>query len=169
MARPDLSRVADYFHVYTNKVPENDLVTAFKNQYSLLSVFLKTIPVDKIDHRYAEGKWTVKEILQHLIDAERVFAYRALCFARKDSTPLPGFDENLYADNSQADKRDWNEMLEEFWTVRKTTEMLFNSFDEGQLDATGIASNNKHYVLGLGYIIVGHIYHHVGVIKERYL
>jgi hypothetical protein len=169
MARPDLSRVANYFHVYTNKVPENDLASAFKNQFSSLSSFFKSIPSDKIDYRYAEGKWTVKEILQHLIDAERVFAYRALCFARKDSTPLPSFDENLYADNSQAAKRDWNEMLEEFWTVRKTTEMLFNSFDEEQLDASGIASNNKHYVLGLGYITVGHVNHHVGVLKERYL
>ncbi|HUR65295.1 MAG TPA: DinB family protein [Chitinophagaceae bacterium] len=168
MPGPDLTRVADYFHTYTNKVPENDLSTAFKNQSTLLNPFFKNIPEEKIDYRYAEGKWTVKEMLQHLIDAERVFAYRALCFARKDSTPLPSFDENLYADNSQADKRDWNEMLEEFWAVRKTTEMLFNSFDDEQLDSSGIASNNKHYVLGLGYIIVGHVNHHVGVLKERY-
>ena len=95
--RPDLFRVGDWYHNYINQVPEDDLIIAFDKQGAALVRFLGTIPSDKYDYRYAEGKWTIKEVLQHIIDAERVFSYRALRFARKDSTPLPGFDENLFA------------------------------------------------------------------------
>src|SRR3569832_224983 len=109
MARPDISRVPEWYHRYINQVPENDLAEAIQNQTTNFCLFLESLPVNKRDYRYAEGKWTIKEVLQHIIDAERIFAYRALCFARKDSTPLPGFDENSYADNSKASTRDWNE------------------------------------------------------------
>src|SRR6187401_310355 len=97
MSRPDLARVPEYFHRYINQVEEDDLMPAFRNQTETFIDFLEQIPPAKIDYRYAEGKWTIKEILQHIIDAERIFAYRALCFARKDATPLPSFEENDYA------------------------------------------------------------------------
>jgi hypothetical protein len=169
MPRPDLSRIPEYYHRYINQVNEDELAAAFAWQSKAIQPLLRNIPVDKIDYRYAEGKWTVKELLQHLIDAERIFAYRALCFARKDDTPLPGFDENMYAENCMVSARDWNEMLDEFWTVRKTTELMFNSFNKEQLDASGVASNSPTYVLGIGFIIAGHLNHHVAVLKERYL
>lgn len=169
MSRPDLSRVPEWYHRYINQVAENDLTVAIQNQTAGFSLFLETLPADKRDFRYAAGKWTIKEVLQHIIDAERVFSYRALCFARKDSTPLPGFDENSYADHSKAATRDWNELVEEFKAVRQSTAILFNSFDAEQLEATGIASGKPVYVLAIGFIVVGHINHHVAVIKERYL
>jgi hypothetical protein len=169
MPRPDLSRVPEFYHNYINLVPETNLMTAFKNQTPVVIDFLQNLPADKIDYAYAEGKWTIKEMLQHIIDAERVFCYRALRFARKDPTPLPGFDENLFAANAKADKRKWNDLLEEFKTVRKATEWLFRSFDEQQLNETGISNNASNYVLGFGYISVGHVLHHVKIIKQRYL
>jgi uncharacterized damage-inducible protein DinB len=127
------------------------------------------MPAEKINYRYAKDKWTVKEVLQHMLDTERIFAYRALCIARKDSTHLPGFEENDYAANSKVSKRDWKEMIREFKAVRRSTEILFRSFDKQQLDATGTASGKSVYVLGIGFIIAGHINHHVNVLKERYL
>lgn len=169
MARPDLSRVPEWYHRYINQVQENDLATALQNQTKDFELFLTSLPAGKRDYRYVEGKWTIKEVLQHLIDAERIFAYRALCFARKDATPLPGFDENSYADNSKAAARDWEQLVEEFKVVRQSTNILFNSFDNDQLESPGNASGKPVYVLGIGFIIVGHINHHVTVIKERYL
>jgi uncharacterized damage-inducible protein DinB len=169
MPRPDLSLVPPFFHNYINQVPEDNIISAFKNETPILIKFLESIPENKYDHRYAEGKWTIREVLQHIIDAERVFAYRALRFARKDATPLAGFDENLYAITANAAKRNWNELIEEFKTVRKSSEYLFNSFDEEQLNAIGTSSNKTIPVIAIGYIIVGHPIHHKNIIEERYL
>ena len=169
MPRPNLNRIPAWFHNYVNQVPENDLMEAMKKQSPLFIQLLESIPVLKRDYRYAEGKWTIKEVLQHILDAERVFAYRGLCIARKDSSSLPGFDENDYADNSKADKRNWDEMIEEFKVVRRSSEILFGSFDEEQLESTGTANNNPIYVLAIGYVLVGHVNHHMAILKERYL
>ncbi len=169
MPRPDLTRVPEFYHNYIKLVPEDDLMTSLKNQTPVVIDFIKNIPVNKIDYAYAEGKWTIKEIMQHIIDAERVFCYRALRFARKDPTPLPGFDENLFAENAKTDNRNWNDLIEEFKAVRRATEWLYSSFDEEQLDATGFSNNNSNYVLAFGYITVGHSIHHTKIIKERYL
>jgi DinB superfamily len=167
--RPDLTRVPSFYHNYISQVPDNDLMTAFKNQTPIFIDFIKGIPANKINYAYAPNKWTIKEMLQHIIDAERVFCYRALRFARKDPTPLHGFDENLFAQNSKADKRNWDDLIEEFKTVRKATEWLYRSFDEEQLSATGVANNSSNYVLAFGYISIGHSIHHTNIIKERYL
>ena len=169
MARPDLSRVFQYFHRYINLVSEDDLMISFKNQTPAMVEFFQKIPRDKIDYAYAEGKWTIREVLQHIIDAERIFSYRALSFARKDAGPLPGFDENKFAETAKAGKRDWNELIDEFKTVRKSTEYLYGSFDDEQLNSGGIASGNPNYVLGFAYITIGHTLHHMKIIKERYL
>jgi len=167
--RPDLSRVPEFYHGYINQVPEDDLMQAFKNGTSSFIQLIENIPVEKRDYRYAEGKWTIKEVLQHIIDGERVFDYRALCFARKDPSPLPGFDENIFATNAKADKRKWDELLEEFKAVRKGSEILFGSFDDEQLNTEGVANNHKNYVLAFGYVVVGHSLHHIRIIRERYL
>lgn len=167
--RPDLSRVAENFHNYVNQVPEDDLAEAFERQSASFVRFLETIPPDRYDHRYAEDKWTIREVLQHIIDAERIFAYRALRFARKDRTPLPGFDENAYVETSKASSRSWDKLVEEFKVVRRSSELLFQSFDAEQLESDGISSNKSNYVLGLGFILIGHAVHHQRIMKERYL
>lgn len=169
MPRPNFSRMPEYFQRYVNQVPENDLMEAMKKQTPVFIKFLENIPETKWDYRYAEGKWTIKEALQHIIDTERIFSYRSLCIARKETASLPGFDENSYADNSKANQRDWNEMIEEFKAVRRSSEIMFGSFDDEQLDTSGTSNNNSIYVLALGFILVGHVNHHVTVLKERYL
>ena len=102
MPRPDLSRVPEFYHGYISKVKENDLMPALRNSTSELFDMLNAIPKEKYEYRYAEGKWTVKDVVQHMIDGERVFTYRALRFARKDDTPLPGFEENLFCSNCKS-------------------------------------------------------------------
>ncbi|HWR32942.1 MAG TPA: DinB family protein [Chitinophagaceae bacterium] len=169
MPRPDLSRVPEYYHQYINQVDGDDLMGVLQKQTRSLLKFLKEIPKDKRNYRYADDKWTVKEVLQHIIDTERIFAYRALCFARKDTTPLPSFEENDYAANCKADKRKWKDMISEFEAVRQSTVTLFDSFDEEQLESNGTASGKSSYVLGIGFIIAGHANHHLNVMKERYL
>ncbi len=169
MPRPDLSRVPEFFHGYINKVKEDDLMPALKSSTKTLFELLTTIPVDKHDYRYADGKWTIKEVVQHMLDGERVFTYRALRFARKDDTPLPGFDENLFAQTAKAHKRSWNDIVEEFAALRRASEAMFASFDNEQLESSGIASESPIYVLGIGYVVAGHVNHHCGIIKERYL
>ena len=169
MARPDLSRVPEHYHNYINQAEEDNLIDALETNAKSFTKLLKDIPNKKRDYRYAEGKWTIKELLQHIIDGERIFAYRALCFARKDATPLPGFEENDYAENSKAGKRKWKDLVKEFKAVRESTIILMNSFDEEQLEASGTANGKSNYVLSLGFIIAGHATHHIKVIKERYL
>ena len=167
--RPDLSRVPKFYHNYISHVPQEDLLEAFNSQTPAFIQFIESIPPGKYDFRYAEGKWTIKEVLQHVIDAERIFAYRALRFARKDPTFLPGFDENTFAENARADKREWKNLLEEFKAVRMGSEYLFASFDNDQLEASGTANNSSVYVLGIGFLLIGHSLHHMNVIRERYL
>lgn len=169
MGKPDLSRIPEWYHGYINKVKEDDLTAAFNIQTPPFLKFLEELPEAKRDYRYADGKWTVKEMLQHIIDAERIFAYRALRFARKDRTPLPGFDENEYAKNAIVSNRDWDNMVEEFRVLRKSTELMFASFSNEELELSGTASEKPVYVLGIGFIIIGHVAHHWDIIKERYL
>lgn len=131
--------------------------------------FVRELPMDKFDYRYEEGKWTIKDILLHLIDAERIFAYRALRFARNDQTELAGFEENDYVMVAQANFRSIQDLLTEFLTVRNATLTLFKSFDQEMMLRSGIASNNSVTVRALGFIIIGHQNHHQQVFEERYL
>jgi uncharacterized damage-inducible protein DinB len=167
--RPDLSRVPVFFHNYISQVKQDELQEAFSIETPAFVQFIESIPSSKYDHRYAEGKWTIREVLQHVIDAERIFAYRALRFARKDTTPLPGFDENSFAENAKSDKREWKDLVGEFKAVRTASEYLFASFDKDQLEATGTSNNNPIYVLGLGFILLGHSLHHKRILMEKYL
>lgn len=170
MSRPDLSRVTHFYHKYIQLVTEDDLLTAFEAHSAPFISYLKSIPEEKRLYRYAPGKWSIQEMVQHLVDAERVFSYRALCFARMDTQPLPGFDENPYAEASRADSRNWNELMEEFECLRKATILLYRSFNAEQLEAGGISSGNlKNYVMALGFVILGHCAHHQSVLEERYL
>jgi uncharacterized damage-inducible protein DinB len=125
--------------------------------------------MDKFDYRYAEGKWTIKDIIQHVIDTERIFAYRALRISRNDITPLPGFEENDYVENTKANERGIQDLLAEFSAVRYATLFLFKSFSEEQLKRIGTASGTAISVRAIGFIIIGHQKHHQNVFQERYL
>lgn len=154
---------------YVNLVKEEDLNEALTRNTKQFRKLLKQIPKKKINYAYAEGKWTLKEMLQHIVDAERVFTYRALSFARKDPAALPGFDENTWAITAKAPKRKWNDLVDEFNALRTANQFFFAAFDEDQLLTTGTANNNTANVAGLGFTCVGHVIHHIGIIKERYL
>ena len=131
--------------------------------------FVQNIPMDKFDFRYAEGKWTIKDIIQHLIDVERVFSYRAMRIARNDTTPLPGFDENFYVANTNANNRSIQDLLSELALVRQSTLFLFKSFTPEQLAKIGTASDKQVSVRAIGFILIGHQKHHQEVFRERYL
>lgn len=158
-----------YFTNYIQLVKEDDLLEAMNSQAPILSDFFYDLPAELAGYSYALGKWTLKELMQHIIDTERIFAYRALSVARKEQQSLPSFDENDYVTNSNAHKREWTSLLAEFKQVRKTTEILFQSFEEEVFQQSGLSSNKPVTVNALGFIIVGHVYHHIDIIKERYL
>lgn len=169
MPKPNPASYMAYFKRYVDQVPEEELMTAFKNQSSVIKDFLSTISEEKSMYAYDTGKWTLKELLQHIIDTERIFNYRALCISRKETASLPGFDENTYAENSNANRRKWQDLIDEFIAVRKTTEFLYSSFTDDVLEYSGISNNNPVTVLSLGFTTIGHFYHHKKVIEERYL
>jgi uncharacterized damage-inducible protein DinB len=168
ITRKDIS-VPEFYKGYINSVKEDDMMEALANNTRQFRKFLKHIPGKKINYAYAEGKWTVKELLQHMIDAERVFCYRALSFARKDSAPLPSFDENVWAITAKAPKRKWNDLVDEFKALRAANIAFFASLDEEQLQQTGTANNNVMSVAALGFVCAGHVAHHMRIIRERYL
>jgi DinB superfamily len=168
MARPVTGEHFAYFQKYIDLVPEDDALLAMENQEATIVSFLAGISEEKSMYRYAEDKWTLKEVLQHIIDAERIFSYRALAFARQDPNSIAGFEENAYAAVSEANRRSWADLTAEYLQVRKCTEILFRSFSEKQLSQTGTASDNLIKVNSIGFIIAGHFTHHANVIKERY-
>jgi uncharacterized damage-inducible protein DinB len=169
MANVDLSRVPEFYHRYINFVAEKDLGKAFQEHQTDFISTLKEIPTEKWDFRYAEGKWSIKELIQHIIDSERIFCYRALCIARKDKTSFPGFEEDDYAAASKAEKRTKEDLIEELSTVQRSSAQLFTSFDEEMLNESGISNGKSIYVKAIGYIIVGHTLHHKSILLERYL
>jgi hypothetical protein len=169
MPRPHLQRVPEYYHKYISKAEGEDLADVMDRHRRRFSEYLRTLPREKWDYRYAEGKWSVKELVQHIIDSERVFNYRALSIARGDSAQLPGFDENVFAKNSGADSRTPEALLEELESVQTSTALLFKSFSEEQLERSGTANGQPTYVRALGFINAGHALHHMGVLQERYM
>jgi len=157
-----------YFDRYINLVEDIALVKALE-KYGPTFLEAEKEKFEQLgDKVYAPGKWTIKDLLQHIIDAERVFAYRALRFSRNDKTELPGFDENSYAENTQVKDRSVADLLEEFGVVRQSTILFFKGLDDAALQREGIASGNKFSVLAIGFTLCGHLIHHMLVIKERY-
>jgi hypothetical protein len=165
----DLSRVPVFYHKYIQRIKEAELPEALRSLQSELNSFLEVLPEDKWSHKYAADKWTIKELVQHVTDAERIFCYRALCFSRGEKSSLPGFEENDYVKASNANNRSKESILQELKTVQAATLSLFDSMNEEQLNAEGVANNNPIYVKGIGFIVAGHAKHHLEIIKERYL
>lgn len=165
----NLETVPAFYKGYVKLVEHPDIIQALRiSGYRTLEL-IHSIPEAKTDFCYAEGKWSVREVLGHMMDAERIFAYRALRFARSDRTPLPGFDEQAYAPHLNVSSRSLAQLGEEMQHLRTTTVDLFQSFSEEMLTCKGMASNNELSVGALGIIIAGHETHHCKIIRERYL
>jgi len=164
-----VNEYADYYKSYIQVLEDVELIEEMEICIHEFIKFVQNISMDKFDYQYEEGKWTIKEIIQHLIDSERVFSYRALRISRNDKTPLPGFDENDYVDNSNGKERSLQSLLTEMAVVRQSTLSLFNSFSQEQLTKIGMASNNKVSVRAIGFKIIGHQKHHQKIFLERYL
>jgi len=169
MTRPDISTVPDFYKAYVDYVKDMDLHEALRHAGKLVQELLPTIPEEKGSYRYGVGKWTIKEVLNHIMDAERVFAYRALRFSRNDQTPLHPFEENDYAIQANANSRTLQQLGKEMQHLRDSTIDLYASFSPEMLQREGTASNKRISVLNLGYIIAGHDIHHRKVLIERYL
>jgi DinB superfamily len=168
MKRSDINPMPVYFDRYINLVADIDLVAAIQQSLNDIGRF----PLDKWtalgDRVYAPGKWTIKDMLQHIIDTERIFTYRALRFARNDSTVLPGFEEDDFANAAQATARPLEDLLAELTTMRQSSLQLFGSFTDEMLQRTGKAFKSDISVLALGFTLVGHQIHHLNVLAERY-
>lgn len=158
-----------YFQKYIHLNTSTELPEALKESTKRFKKLAGRINEKKSEFAYAEGKWTLKEVLQHMIDTERVFVYRALAFSRKDHTEQPGFDENSWAAGSKSSRRTWKELVEEFSLLRKSTQAFFEGMDDEQLSQSGVANGNEMNVIALGFITAGHLQHHIDIIKERYL
>ena len=167
-ARPAAGEYVEYFAAYISKVPDGDVRAQLAQQLPETIAYIKSRGDAWAMSRYAPGKWSVKEVINHLADAERVFSYRALRIARGDETPLPGFDENKWMPQTHADARSVQSLLDELAAVRASTVALFNSFDDDAWTRIGNASGKPISVRAIGYIVCGHERHHLAVLKERY-
>lgn len=166
--RPQPDEYAPFYETYVRLVPENDLMDAFHRAMDEIHGVLDAIPADKADYAYAEGKWTVKQLLQHIIDTERVFSYRAVCIARGEKQSLPGFDENEYAAAADVETRSLKDMKEELLSLRHSVYLMFKGFSPEMLKQIGTASGKPISTLALGYISIGHIRHHFTILHDRY-
>lgn len=169
MAKPAPGTYSTHYEDYIRIIPETDLKQAFANREINIGNFFNDINETRTEKGYAPGKWTIKDLLQHLIDCERIFCYRALCIARGEQKSLPGFDNEPYAQMAAANRRSWASLCKEFDVVRETTKLLFDSFSDADMGRSGLANNHPITVLALGYITLGHAYHHIRIVKERYL
>lgn len=167
--RPQVKDHIPYFLKYIDLIPEGDIISALKANHQSTLDFIEAIPRLKVNHFYDEGKWTVKQVINHIIDTERILSYRALRFARGDAQLLPGFDENLYAANANLTETNMQLLMDEFDSVRLSTILMFKQLAEKQLLLKGNMASGETNVLSIGYFICGHAQHHVNVIKERYL
>lgn len=168
MNKSQIKKMPEYFDRYINYVSFSDVMDALQ-EYDIEYLLKEKRALEQIGHLvYAPGKWTIRDILQHVIDTERIFSYRALRIARNDKTALPGFDENLFAFNARGASRKLDDLLIEFDVVRKSTISLFHSFSEEELLREGYIFQSDISVLAIGFTITGHVIHHMNVISERY-
>jgi uncharacterized damage-inducible protein DinB len=169
MNKPDTSEYVSYFGKYISLVPGDDIIAALGNQIENTGRLLRNLSESQGELRYAPGKWSIKEVIGHLIDSERIFAYRALRFARNDQTPLNSFDENNYVANSNYHLRKLADLADEFEVVRKANLHLLKNLDEEAWMRRGKANDNEISVRALAYVIAGHELHHLDIIRSRYL
>ncbi|HET6528647.1 MAG TPA: DinB family protein [Balneolaceae bacterium] len=166
--QPTSDEYGDSYKGYVSLVNSKNVITALLQQGQKLTALIHTLSSKQADYRYAEGKWSVRQVLGHLIDTERVMAYRALCISRGDKTPLPGFDQDKYMDHAHFEERDLQSLAAEYDALRNADISMFSSFNQEQAQRSGTASGYPVSVRALAYIIAGHEKHHLNILKERY-
>ena len=169
LSRPETSEYAAFYANYVALVENPDIISALENQMSELQDLCTSISEEKSLYSYAEGKWTIKELLGHLIDGERIFAYRAYRISRNDQTPLSGFEQDDYIENGHFNDAKLTDLIEEFNLLRKANLIFFKSLKDNAWLHTGIASDVPVSVRALAYMIVGHVTHHTNILKSKYL
>lgn len=169
MNRPDRSEYPEYYENYVGKILGTDLISELEKANKATNALLNEVSNDKGTFAYTEGKWTLNELLQHMIDVERIFAYRMLRIARADKTPLPGFEQDDYVPECNISERSLSDLINELNVLRQSTLIMVKSFSEDMLKRKGTASEWEMSVRGIGYTIAGHEIHHQQVIKDRYL
>jgi hypothetical protein len=167
--RPATTDYAPYFETYVKLVPDGDVGEALARQIDESLPFYRGISEEQSRFRYAPGKWTIKQSLGHVCDAERVFTYRALAFARGEPAPLPSFDQDIYVAGADFDSRTWTSLIEELKAVRAASVSLFKSLPDAVQDRRGVASGKEVTTRALGFITLGHERHHLEILKTRYL
>mgnify|MGYP005991242767 CR=1 FL=1 len=167
---PEQSEYPTYANMYMKyTVKDGSLIKQLKKSLDDTLEFIKSLSEEKLNYKYQEDKWSIKDVLVHIIDDERIYCYRALAFARNDKTNFPGFEQDDYANFADTEKRNIDNILAEYAAVRKATTALFEGFSEIALKRIGTANGNNTSVRALGYHILGHELHHIDVIKKRYL
>lgn len=167
--KPAPQEAAPYYATYIDKVPSGDIRTTLESQLDETRALLLSIGEEKSRHRYAPGKWSLREVLSHINDTERVFAFRAFWFARRFDSPLPDFDQEIAIAGSAAHDLPWARHVAEFEAVRAATTHFFRNLPDPAWARSGVAGGNRFTVRALAWITAGHVAHHVGLVKERYL
>jgi len=168
MSRPERTEAAAYYFTYIDRIPEADIVGVMERQLEDIGKILTSISEEKSLHRYAPEKWSIRQVLSHLNDTERAFAFRALWFGRDFHDPLASFDQNISVNAAHADEYSWASHVAEFRDIRRSTVALFRKLPSEAWGRSGVASGNAVTVRALAYIIAGHVSHHVGILEERY-
>jgi hypothetical protein len=167
--RPQATEYLPYYERYVSLVPEGDILSALTEQLDSTLTLLRSISEERANFRYAPDKWSIKEVVGHVIDGERIFAYRALRFARNDQTPLPGFEQDDYIRNATFDDCKLSDLIDEFEHVRRANLLMFRQLNEEAWARRGIASDAEVSVRALCFIMAGHELHHMNVLKDKYL
>lgn len=168
LRRPGADEYAPFYASYVARVPENDVLAVLEAQPAELAAFAARLPAERESHRYAPGKWTVREVLGHIVDAERVFGYRAFCFGRRDRTELPGFPENAFVERSRFAEVPVARHVEEFALVRRGHLAMLRQVDEAGWAHAGLANGSSVTTRALAFVMAGHVRHHLAVLAERY-
>lgn len=166
---PNRTEAAEYYFTYIDQVPHGDIRQTLESQGSEAIALFQKISEEKSAHRYSPDKWSIRQLLNHVTDTERAFAFRALWFARGFDSPLPGFDQNIAVAGANADAQSWSSHIEEFSIVRAATLALFRNLPEDAWDRRGVASGNPFTVCAVAFITAGHVSHHLRILRDRYL
>jgi hypothetical protein len=167
--RPEPDEFAPFYAGYVARVPDGDIVETLASQITDTAKLLRSLPESMGDHRYGPDKWSIREVIGHMADGERIFAYRALRFARGDETPLPGFDENIYVANADFGTRTIDDLMSEFEHLRQATVHMLRGLDEAAMSRRGSANDREISVRALAFIMAGHERHHLEIPRTRYL
>lgn len=169
LGRPEANEAAPYYFAYIDQVAGDNILASMHDQFDQMTQILSDVSAERSTFRYAPDKWSIRQVLNHVSDTERAFAFRALWFARGFSSPLPDYDQNIAAAAAEADRISWDLHIEEFRRVRLASLSLFSNLLPDAWLRTGVASGNRFTVRAMAYITVGHVAHHIAVLRDRYL